>query len=148
VPATLRDHWASRLQDKRPFTTAETLTLLADYGITTAAAIDGIAMRAAVVRDVDFGPIIEIAAAGAIGAAIEEARHLMPCDEAEAARVITAMRTRRLFDDAPGAIEGLAGAIARLSRLALDHGQAFARLDIDPLIIGPAGTAARHAVLR
>ncbi|MEX2648193.1 MAG: CoA-binding protein [Alphaproteobacteria bacterium] len=146
VPAIVRERWSARLAGKHALDATETLALVADYGVTSGAApADGVAMHLSIERDADFGPILRIAAGGEVGRVLDEAVTLLaPCDETEARRAVGTLRARRLFDDRPGALDSLAGAIARLSRVALDLGDRLERLEAT-ILVGSAGVEASAA---
>ena len=48
---------------------------------------------------------------------------------------------------APADVDGLADAVARLSRLALDLGDLIAGLDVNPVIVGTQGCVAVDALV-
>ena len=112
----------------------------------------GVEIALGVVRDLQFGPLVMVAAGGVL---IETFRNrrlaLPPLDEARARRLIDRLGIRPLLGGVRGAppadVAALASALSRLSVLARDLGDLIGALDVNPLIVGPDGCAAVDALV-
>jgi hypothetical protein len=75
---------------------------------------------------------------------------LLPVDQSGAHRLLGRLRAARLLDGVRGAPaadrDAVAGAIAALSTLAGELGDALTALDINPLICAPTGVVAVDAL--
>jgi acyl-CoA synthetase (NDP forming) len=219
VHRSVAERWRVRLERERPWSEAEALALLRDYGIPTAATevattleearaaatrlsypvalkISGIAHKSDVegvrlgVRDADelgqafetlnsrsgaplvvqsmatpgaemalgllhddqFGPVVMVAAGGVhIETLADRALALPPVDIDRARRMVASLRARPLLDGlrgaAPADVGALESAVTALSELAVDLGDRIAALDVNPLVVGPAGCTAVDALL-
>ena len=111
----------------------------------------GVELSLGLVRDPALGPLIVVAAGGVLVELLaDHAVALPPVDQAGAHRLLGRVRAARLLDGVRGAPPGdrdaVAGAIAALSTLALELGDALGVLDINPLICGSAGAVAVDAL--
>ncbi len=111
----------------------------------------GVELSLGLVRDPALGPLIVVAAGGVLVELLaDHAVALPPVDQAGAHRLLGRIRAARLLDGVRGAPPGdrdaVAGAIAALSTLALELGDALGVLDINPLICGSAGAVAVDAL--
>lgn len=112
----------------------------------------GVEMALGVVRDDQFGPLVMVAAGGVLIETFADHRFGLPPLGAASARVlIDRLRMRPLLDGVRGAraadVEALARAVACLSALALDLGDRFTALDVNPVIVGPGGCTAVDALI-
>jgi acyl-CoA synthetase (NDP forming) len=121
--------------------------------VTVAAmAPSGAELALGVVVDPQFGPLVLVAAGGVLVELLKDRRlGLPPLDEAAARRMLDGLRSRALLDGFRGEpaadVDAVARAIAALSVLASDLGDALAALDVNPLIAGPEGCVAVDALV-
>jgi acetate---CoA ligase (ADP-forming) len=111
----------------------------------------GVELSLGLVRDPTLGPLIVVAAGGVlIELLADHAVALPPVDQAKALQLLTRLKAARLLDGVRGAPpadqKAITGAIASLSTLALELGDALEALDINPLICGLAGAVAVDAL--
>ncbi len=111
----------------------------------------GVELSLGLISDPALGPLIVVAAGGVLVELLaDHAVALPPVDQAKALQLLTRLKAARLLDGvrgAPAADRGaVAAAIAALSTLALELGDALDALDINPLICGPAGAVAVDAL--
>jgi acetate---CoA ligase (ADP-forming) len=107
----------------------------------------GVEIALGVVRDATFGPLLLVGAGGILVEVLEDRRlAIPPLDEVRARRLVDGLRVRPLLDgvrgDAPSNVDALAGAVANLSRLAIDLGAELAALDVNPVIVSAGGCVA------
>jgi acyl-CoA synthetase (NDP forming) len=113
---------------------------------------EGVEVAFGVVRDPQFGPLV-LAAAGGILVEVLNDRSLVmpPLDEVRARVLIGGLAIARLLEEARGRpaadVEAVARALARLSVLALDLGDLFEALDVNPVIVSPDGCLAVDALV-
>ncbi len=104
----------------------------------------GVEIIVGVVRDPSFGPVVMVGAGGVATELFQDtAYRLAPVDQAEAAAMLRELRSARLLDGFRGAppsdIPALARLVALVSRFA-DAGRAtVAELELNPVIVHPAG---------
>jgi acyl-CoA synthetase (NDP forming) len=111
----------------------------------------GVELSLGVIRDPALGPLIVVAAGGVLVELLaDHAVALPPVGRAAAHRLLTRIRASALLDGVRGARpadrDAVAAAVAALSTLALDLGDALEALDINPLICGPDGAVAVDAL--
>ena len=111
----------------------------------------GVELSLGLIRDPALGPLIVVAAGGVLVELLaDHAVALPPVGRAAAHRLLTRIRASALLDGVRGARpadrDAVAAAIAALSTLALDLGDALEALDINPLICGPDGAVAVDAL--
>jgi acyl-CoA synthetase (NDP forming) len=97
-----------------------------------------------VLRDPDFGPVVVFGTGGVLTEVLaDSALRLPPLSQNEAMAMIGETRGARLlrgFRRRPAAdVDALAHALVGLSQLAMDLGDLVAALDINPLLVLPAG---------
>lgn len=97
-----------------------------------------------VMRDPDFGPVVVFGSGGILVELLKDSSlRLPPISKAEAGKMINSTRGAKLlkgFRGRPAAdISALADALVNLSRLAVDLGDYISALDINPLMVLPAG---------
>jgi acyl-CoA synthetase (NDP forming) len=112
----------------------------------------GVELSLGLVRDPALGPLIVVAAGGVLVELLaDHAVALPPVDQAKALQLLTRLKAARLLVGVRGAPpadrDAVAAAIAALSTLALELGDALDALDINPLICGPAGAVAVDALV-
>ncbi len=104
----------------------------------------GVEMIVGVLRDPTFGPVVSVGAGGTTTELFKDvAYRLAPVDEAEATAIIRTLRSAPLLEGFRGAppadLPALARLVSLLSRLA-DAGRAtVAELELNPVIVHPAG---------
>ncbi len=104
----------------------------------------GVEIIVGVVRDPTFGPVLMVGAGGVATELFQDAAYrLAPVDEAEATAMLRGLRSAALLDGFRGAppadVPALARLVALVSRFA-DAGRAFvAELELNPVIVHPAG---------
>ncbi len=134
--------------DPEPTKIAE---LLGCYGIEIGTGGDGVATRITTAEDPSFGAIVSFGLAGVTAELLDDrAYRLAPLTDVEAAELVRAVRTAPLLLGHRGAEPVDTGALEdlllRVSLLADDLPE-VARLDLDPVIAGPAGVITRSARL-
>ncbi len=107
-------------------------------------AASGTEMIVGVVRDPTFGPVITVGAGGTTTELFSDvAYRLAPVDEAEAAAMVRSLRSAPLLEGFRGAPEAdlpaLAGLVSLVSRLAHAGRATVAELELNPVIVHPAG---------
>jgi acyl-CoA synthetase (NDP forming) len=113
---------------------------------------EGVEIALGAIRDPQFGSYVMVAAGGVlIELLADSAVSLAPIDENGAERLLGKLKTRRLLDGLRGKpaadVAALCRAIARLSVLADDLGDALEQLDVNPLIVSPDGCVAVDALV-
>jgi hypothetical protein len=104
----------------------------------------GVEIIVGVVRDPSFGPVVMVGAGGVATELFQDtAYRLAPVDEIEATAMLRELRSAPLLDGFRGAppadLPALARLVALVSRFA-DAGRAFvAELELNPVIVHPAG---------
>ena len=112
----------------------------------------GVEMALGVVHDLQFGPLVMVAAGGVLIETLGDRRlALPPLDEARASKLIDRLDVRPLLDGVRGAppadVKALARALSRLSLLARDLGDLIGALDVNPVIVGSRGCVAVDALV-
>jgi acyl-CoA synthetase (NDP forming) len=112
----------------------------------------GVEMALGVVHDLQFGPLVMVAAGGMLIETLGDRRlALPPLDEIRASRLIDRLHARPLLDGVRGAppadVNALARVLSRLSLLARDLGDLIGALDVNPVIVGPRGCVAVDALV-
>jgi acyl-CoA synthetase (NDP forming)/GNAT superfamily N-acetyltransferase len=135
-------------------TPEETARILACYGVTVddTAGAGGTATRITTAEDPSFGAIVSFGLADVTAELLDDrAYRLAPLTDVEAAEIVRAVRAAPLLLGHQGAEPVDTGALEdlllRVSRLADDLPE-VARLDLDPVLAGPAGAVVRGARLR
>ncbi len=112
----------------------------------------GVEVALGIVRDPQLGPLVLVAAGGALVELLHDRRLGMPpLDEARARRLIDRLRARPLLDGVRGAppsdVDALARAVVGLSWLAHDLGERLDAVDVNPVICSPGGCLAVDALV-
>ena len=120
--------------------------------VVAAMAPPGIELAMGIVRDLQFGPVVLIAAGGVLLEVAPDRRlALPPLDEPRAARLIDGLAIRPALDGVRGVpppdVGAVINALVRLSALADDLGDAFDAIDVNPLIVGPGGCLVADALV-
>lgn len=120
--------------------------------LVQAMAPTGVEIALGAIDDPDFGPVVMVAAGGALVELIgDTAVSLAPFGEDEADALISELKVARLLDgwrgDPPSDRNALALVIARLSRLAADLAGAYAQIDVNPVIAGAQAAVAVDALV-
>ena len=130
----------------------QTAALLACYGITLSDGGHGVATKITTTEDPSFGAIVSFGLADVAAELLDDrAYRLAPLTDVEAAEIVRAVRTAPLLLGHRGAepvdLRALEDLVLRVSRLADDLPE-VARLDLEPVLAGPAGAVVRGARLR
>jgi acyl-CoA synthetase (NDP forming) len=115
-------------------------------------AAPGIEIAIGAINDPQFGPYVMVAAGGVlIELLADRAVALAPIDITAAHRLIAGLKVHRLLSGWRGArpadIDALAECIARVSVIAAEHRDSIAEIDVNPVIVGPAGCVAVDALI-
>jgi acyl-CoA synthetase (NDP forming)/GNAT superfamily N-acetyltransferase len=130
----------------------QTAALLVCYGIAISSDGNGVATKITTAEDPSFGAIVSFGLADVAAELLDDrAYRLAPLTDVEAAEIVRAVRTAPLLLGHQGAEPVDTGAledlVLRASRLADDLPE-VARLDLEPVLAGPAGAVVRGARLR
>ena len=101
-----------------------------------------------IVQDINFGPVLVFGSGGILVELIKDsAVQLPPLNRENAMDLINEIRGKKLLEGYRGRpaadINALAEALVRLSQLAVDLGDRISALDINPLMVLPAGKGVR-----
>jgi acyl-CoA synthetase (NDP forming) len=101
-------------------------------------------MLLGVSRDEQFGPVVLVGLGGIFAEALDDvAMRVAPVDGAEAKRMLRELRGYRILTGfrgrPPGDVEALADAVVRLSRLASELEDEVCEVDVNPVLVLPAG---------
>jgi acyl-CoA synthetase (NDP forming) len=109
--------------------------------LVQAMAPPGVEMLLGIHRDATFGPLLTVALGGIYVEALHDAALApVPVSRDDAQRLLATLRGKALLKNAD--TEALVGLMAALSRFAADHGEHIAELDVNPVIVHPAGHGA------
>jgi acyl-CoA synthetase (NDP forming) len=120
--------------------------------LVQAMAPPGVELALGVVRDEQFGPLVMVAAGGVMIEVLRDRRFaLPPLDTHRALAMLDQLAIRPLLDGSggrpPAEVGRLADAVVRMSAIATALGDEFDALDVNPLIVGPAGCVAVDALV-
>ncbi len=112
----------------------------------------GIEIMLGVTRDPIFGPVVSVALGGIFVEVLADiVHHLAPLSLDDAHAMLRQLKGARLLDGVrgkpPADTAGLADAIVRLSWLAHDLADDIAEIDLNPVIVGPAGLRVADALI-
>jgi acyl-CoA synthetase (NDP forming) len=104
----------------------------------------GVETIVGVVNDAGFGPVVAFGIGGVLAEAVRDmAYRVAPFGAADARAMIGEIRMKALLDGVRGRpacdTEALAGVLVRVSELAWQMRERLAELDINPLVVRPAG---------
>lgn len=104
----------------------------------------GVEMIIGILRDPDFGPVVTVGAGGITTELFRDiAYRLAPLDEAAAVAMIRTLRSAPLLEGFRGAppadLPALARLVSLLSRLAVAARESIAEMELNPVIVHPAG---------
>ncbi len=113
---------------------------------------EGVEIALGVIRDPQFGSYVMVAAGGVlIELLADSAVSLAPIDESSAERLIGNLKVRRLLDGVrgkpPADVASLCRAIACLSVLADELGDALEQLDVNPIVVSQDSCVAVDALV-
>jgi acyl-CoA synthetase (NDP forming) len=98
----------------------------------------GVEMLVGVHRDATFGPMLTVALGGIHAEALRDAALApVPVSRDDAKKLLATLRGKGLLEGAD--TESLIGLVVALSQFAADHGERIAELDLNPVIVHPAG---------
>ena len=101
----------------------------------------GVEMLVGLHRDATFGPILTVALGGIHAEAFQDAALApAPVSRDDAKKLLATLRGKALFKDAD--TEALIGLMVALSSFAAEQGERIDALDLNPLILHPAGRGA------
>ena len=104
--------------------------------LVQAMAPPGVEMLLGIHRDATFGPMLTVALGGIHVEALRDAALApVPVSHEDARKLLATLRARLENRD----VEALVDLTAALSRFAADHGERFESLDLNPVIVHPAG---------
>jgi acyl-CoA synthetase (NDP forming) len=120
--------------------------------LVTRMARPGVELALGLVDDVQFGPVVMVAAGGVLVEVLRDARYaLAPFGPATARRLLDGLAVRKLLDGVRGApaadLDALCETISRFSMLAADLAGRVKELDVNPLIATPEGAIALDALV-
>jgi acyl-CoA synthetase (NDP forming) len=109
---------------------------------------DAVEVILGILRDPDFGPVVVFGSGGVLVEVLEDSSlRLPPLSREDALEMIHETKGARLLQGfrgrPPADLDALADALVRLSQLAVDLGDLVAALDINPLMVLPAGEGVR-----
>jgi len=101
----------------------------------------GVEMLLGIHRDATFGPMLTVALGGIHAEALRDAALApVPVSRDGAGKLLATLRGKALLAGAD--TEALIGLVVALSQFAADHGERIAELDLNPVIVHPAGRGA------
>jgi len=101
----------------------------------------GVEMLLGIHRDATFGPMLTVALGGIHAEALRDAALApVPVSRDDAEELLATLRGKALLDGAD--TEALIGLVVALSQFAAEHGERIAELDLNPVIVHPAGHGA------
>ena len=99
----------------------------------------GVEMLVGIHRDATFGPMLTVALGGIHAEALRDAALApVPVSPDDVKKLLATLRGKALLEGAD--TEALIGLVVALSRFAADHGERIAELDLNPVIVHPAGS--------
>jgi acetate---CoA ligase (ADP-forming) len=109
--------------------------------LVQAMAPPGVEMLLGVHRDATFGPMLTVALGGVHVEALHDAALApVPVSREDARKLVATLRAKALLENTD--VEALVDLMAALSQFAADHGERVESLDLNPVIVHPAGSGA------
>jgi hypothetical protein len=113
----------------------------------SATARPGVELALGLVRDPQLGPLVVVAAGGVLTELLgDRVVALPPVSRDRAENLLQALRIRSLLDGWRGSaavrVDAVVDAIIGMSRLAIELGDRFDALDVNPLVVSEAGAVA------
>jgi acyl-CoA synthetase (NDP forming) len=109
--------------------------------LVQAMALPGAEMLVGIHRDATFGPMLTVALGGVHVEALSDAALApVPVSREDARRLLATLRARVLLENMD--VDALVDLIAALSQFASEHGERIDSLDLNPVIVHPAGSGA------
>ncbi|MGZ8212006.1 MAG: acetate--CoA ligase family protein [Burkholderiales bacterium] len=113
----------------------------------------GIEMIVGAINNPSFGPLVLVGMGGVQAEVLRDVvRHYAPVSVSQAHAMVNALKGARLLrgyrGQPPVDLDALAQAIHRLSLLISDHEREIAEVEVNPLLVSPAGAIAVDAVIR
>jgi acetate---CoA ligase (ADP-forming) len=107
--------------------------------------LSGVEVALGIVRDPLLGPLVVVAAGGTLVELMGERGVALPPLDRDAARdLLRGLRLWRILEGYRGAppadVEGLLDTVVALGRLAVELGDRLGGLDLNPVMVGPAGS--------
>jgi acetyltransferase len=105
---------------------------------------DGIETIVGVINDAVFGPVVAFGLGGTLAELMKDVTYrLAPFGEATARDMVAELRASKIFSGMRGAlprdVEAMARLLSAVSRLAWNQRERIAELDINPVLVRPAG---------
>jgi hypothetical protein len=118
----------------------------------SAMAGDGVELALGIVRDPLLGPLVLVAAGGVlVELAGDRAVTLPPVSRPVATRAVQRLKVNRLLGGFRGSAaadaDAVIDAVLALSTMAVELGDALDALDVNPVLVGPAGLVAVDALV-
>jgi acetate---CoA ligase (ADP-forming) len=139
-PAAVRDAFRRIIANVASFAPEARI----DGVLVQAMARPGVEMILGVTRDPDFGPLLMLGLGGVHVEVLKDVAFApVPLDPEEARDLIGQLRSAALLDGVRGAPPAdkaaLAALMVALARFAADHAELIAEIDLNPVIVHPAG---------
>jgi acetyltransferase len=108
---------------------------------------DGIETIVGVINDAVFGPVVAFGLGGTLAELMKDVTYrLAPFDEATAREMIAELRASKIFAGVRGApardVDAVARLLSRVSQFAWENRARIAEMDINPVLVRPAGQGA------
>jgi acyl-CoA synthetase (NDP forming) len=109
--------------------------------------VDGVEMIVGLVIDEQFGPFVLVGTGGIMAELLDDAvLRPAPVTPEQAMEMVRSLRGHALLSGfrgaAPADVDALAQAVSDLSRIGVDHAETIAELDLNPVLVRPAGKGA------
>ncbi len=109
--------------------------------------VEGVEVALGIVRDPLLGPLVVVAPGGTLVELLaERAVALPPVDRETAREMVGGLRVARLLagyrGSPPADLDALVDTVVALGQLALELGDHLAAVDLNPVVVGPAGSGA------
>ena len=109
--------------------------------------LTGVEVALGIVRDPLLGPLVVVAAGGTLVELVaERAVALPPLDRDTAREMVAGLRVARLLDgyrgSPPADVDALVEVVVALGQLAVELGDQLEAVDLNPVLVAPAGRGA------